>query len=231
MSVLPHMLSISLAGGLDQGGELAGIIGLTVAMTLISTGLAALAGFPAGVALAVRSFPGKRLLRRLIQTLMSLPPVVAGLAVFLVLSRRGPLGSMNLLFSLPAMVIAQFILIFPIIVSLTLTTVESRQQPIRETLGSLGLPAWRIRLLVLWETRRTLLTIMLTGFGRSISEVGAVMMVGGNIQGKTRVMTTAILLETNKGQFDQAIILGLILLGLAFALNALAGGLQEAVHD
>ena len=165
MSLLPHMLRLGLAGGLDQGGELAGIIGLTVAMTLISTSLAALAGFPAGVALAARSFPGKRLLRRLIQTLMSLPPVVAGLAVFLVLSRRGPLGSMNLLFSLPAMVIAQFILIFPIIVSLTLTTVESRQQPIRETLGSLGLPAWRVRLLVLWETRRSLLTIVLTGFG------------------------------------------------------------------
>lgn len=231
MELLPNLIRLGLTGGLDQGGELAGIIGLTAAMTLISTSLAALAGFPAGVVLAACSFPGKRLLRRLIQTLMSLPPVVAGLAVFLLLSRRGPLGSMNLLFSLPAMVIAQFILIFPIITSLTLTAVESRQQQIMETLSGLGLPVWRIRLLVLWETRRNLLTIVLTGFGRSISEVGAVMMVGGNIQGKTRVMTTAILLETNKGNFDQAIILGLVLLGLAFTLNLLASGLQEAIHD
>lgn len=207
------------------------ILGLTVGMTLLSTGFAVLAGFPAGVAMASCQFPGKKLLRRLVQTCMSLPPVVVGLLVFLILSRKGPLGSLNLLFTLPAMVIAQFILIFPIVTSLTLTAIESRQDTINQTLFTLGLPKPRIRLLMLWESRRSLLTVILSGFGRSLSEVGAVMMVGGNIQGKTRVMTTAIMLETNKGNFSVAIALGLVLLLLAFLVNVLASHFQEAVHD
>lgn len=212
-------------------GDMLPILSLTVVMSLLSTACAVLAGFPAGALLAARSFPGKRLLRRLVQTCMSLPPVVAGLLVFLLLSRRGPLGSLNLLFSLPAMVIAQFILIFPIVTSLTLAAVESRQDAIRQTVFTLGLKKTRISLLLLWECRRSLLTVVLSGFGRALSEVGAVMMVGGNIQGKTRVMTTAIMLETNKGNFGVAIALGLALLGLAFLVNALGSHFQEAVHD
>lgn len=212
-------------------GELYRILGLTVFMTLLSTGFAVLAGFPAGAVLASYSFPGRKFIRRIIQTFMGLPPVVAGLFVFLLLSRRGPLGSLHLLFSLPAMVIAQFILIFPIVTSLTLAAIESRQNAISETIFTLGLPRYKIYLLMLWECRRNLVIVILSGFGRALSEVGAVMMVGGNIQGKTRVMTTAIMLETGKGNFGAAIALGLLLLILAFAVNAIAYRFQEADHE
>jgi len=211
-------------------GELYQILALTVFMTVLSTGFAVMAGFPAGAVLASCSFPGRKLIRRIIQTFMGLPPVVAGLFVFLLLSRRGPLGSLHLLFSLPAMVIAQFLLIFPIVTSLTLAAIESRQNAINETIFTLGLPRYKVYLLMLWECRRNLVIVVLSGFGRALSEVGAVMMVGGNIQGKTRVMTTAIMLETGKGNFGAAIALGLLLLVLAFAVNVIAYRFQEADH-
>lgn len=220
-----------LGAFLTGSGDLYPILGMTVSMTLLSTGFAVFVGFPAGAMMATYSFPGKKILRRLILTSMSLPPVVAGLLVFLILSRRGPLGGLNLLFSLPAMVIAQFILIFPIVTSLTMTAIESRQGPISQTVFSLGMKKSGMYALMLWECRRTLLTVILSGFGRSLSEVGAVMMVGGNIQGKTRVMTTAIMLETNRGNFGAAIAMGLILLLLAFIVNAVGSHFQEAVHD
>ncbi len=207
------------------------IIGLTLSMSLLSTGLSVLAGFPAGVLLASCRFPGRRLLRRLLQTLMGLPPVIAGLVVFLFLSRSGPLGSLNLLFSLPAMVIAQVILIFPLLASLTLSAVEQHQAAVEQTVQTLGLSRLKVWLLLLWECRLALLTVIMSGFGRALSEVGAVMMVGGNIAGKTRVMTTAILLETNRGNFGPAIALGLVLLLLALLVNLLAGHFQEAAHD
>lgn len=219
------------ASFLSGDGELYRILGLTVCMTLLSTGFSVLAGFPAGAILASCSFPGKKLLRRIIQTFMGLPPVVAGLFVFLLLSRKGPLGDLSLLFSLPAMVIAQVLLIFPIVTSLTLSAIESKQSAIRQTISTLGLPRYKMYLLMLWECRRSLLTVILTGFGRALSEVGAVMMVGGNIQGKTRVMTTAIMLETGKGNFGTAIAMGLILLILAFLVNAVANHYQEGVYE
>ncbi len=209
------------------GQEWRQILGLTLVMSLLSTAAAALAGLPAGAVLASCRFPGRRLLRRVIQTFMGLPPVVAGLAVFLLLSRKGPLGSLNLLFTLPAMVIAQFILIFPIIASLTLSAVELRRPLILETLRGLGVGRWQEYRLLLWECRHALVTVILAGFGRSISEVGAVMMVGGNIQYKTRVMTTAIMLETSRGNFTLAIGLGGILLLIAFAINLLTIRLEE----
>ncbi len=207
------------------------ILALTLLMTLLSTGIAALLGIPAGVVLGSVRFPGKRLLRRVIQTFMSLPPVVAGLLVFLLLSRSGPLGSFNLLFSLPAMVIAQVILIFPIVTSLTLSAVEARRPQMAETMDGLGLDRWTKFALLLWECRLQLVIVILSGFGRAISEVGAVMMVGGNIADKTRVMTTAIMLETSKGNFSGAIQLGLILLVLSFGVNGFAVRLQEGRHD
>lgn len=209
-------------------GELYQILGLTVIMTLLSTGFSVLAGFPAGAILASCSFPGKKLVKRIMQTFMGLPPVVAGLFVFLLLSRRGPLGSLHLLFSLPAMVIAQFILIFPIVTSLTLAAIESRQNAIKQTIFTLGVPRYKMYLLMLWECRLSLMTVVLSGFGRALSEVGAVMMVGGNIQGKTRVMTTAIMLETNMGNFGAAIAMGLVLMILAFMVNLIANHFQEA---
>lgn len=227
MSTFQSVMEAFLSGD----GELYRILGLTVIMTLLSTGFSVLFGFPAGAALASASFPGKRLLRRMIQTFMGLPPVVAGLFVFLLLSRRGPLGSLGLLFSLPAMVIAQIILIFPIVTSLTMSAVESRKESLRQTVFTLGIPPYRMKLLMLWECRRSLLTVVLSGFGRALSEVGAVMMVGGNIQGKTRVMTTAIMLETNKGNFGSAIAMGFVLLVLAFLVNIVANHFQEDDND
>lgn len=207
--------------------ELWEILSLTVCMTVLSTGFATLSGVPAGILLASYDFPGRRMVRRLTQTFMSLPPVVAGLFVFLLLSRRGPLGRLQLLFSLPAMVIAQWILIFPIITSLTLATIEIRRPLMLETMRGLGLSRRREFQLLLRESRLALIVVLLNGFGRAISEVGAVMMVGGNIQHKTRVMTTAIMLETNKGNFGTAIALGLILLILSFAVNLVAVRIQE----
>jgi tungstate transport system permease protein len=227
MSLLRDVADVFLSG--DQ--SLGQILGLTLALSLLSTGLSVLTGIPAGVLLASCRFPGRRLLRRLLQTLMGLPPVIAGLVVFLLLSRSGPLGSLNLLFSLPAMVIAQVVLIFPLIASLTLSAVEQRQAAVEQTVQTLGLSRLRVWLLLLWESRRALLTVIMSGFGRALSEVGAVMMVGGNIAGKTRVMTTAILLETNRGNFGPAIALGFVLLLLALLVNLLAGHFQEAAHD
>ena len=223
MTILASVFDAFTAGS----GELYRILGLTVCMTLLSTGFSVLAGFPVGAVLASCSFPGKNLIRRILQTFMSLPPVVAGLFVFLLLSRRGPLGSLHLLFSLPAMVIAQFILIFPIVTSLTMVAIESRQSAINQTIFTLGIPRYKIYLLLLWECRFGLMTVVLSGFGRALSEVGAVMMVGGNIQGKTRVMTTAIMLETSKGNFDAAIAMGIILLILAFLVNLIVNRFQE----
>lgn len=210
--------------------EMSRILGLTIFMTVLSTGIAALLGIPAGVLLASVRFPGKKLLRRVIQTFMSLPPVVAGLFVFLILSRSGPLGRLELLFSLPAMVLAQVILIFPIITSLTLSAVEVKRPQMIETIQGLSLSRRQEYGLLLWECRLPLVVVILTGFGRAVSEVGAVMMVGGNIAGKTRVMTTAIMLETSKGNFTGAIQLGLILLALSFGVNIFAVWLQEDRH-
>ena len=210
--------------------EMSGILGLTIFMTVLSTGIAALLGIPAGVLLASVRFPGKKLLRRVIQTFMSLPPVVAGLFVFLLLSRSGPLGRLELLFSLPAMVLAQVILIFPIITSLTLSAVEVKRPQMIETMEGLSLSRRQEYGLLLWECRLPLVVLILTGFGRAVSEVGAVMMVGGNIADKTRVMTTAIMLETSKGNFTGAIQLGLILLVLSFGVNIFAVWLQEGRH-
>ncbi|MDD2534866.1 MAG: ABC transporter permease [Eubacteriales bacterium] len=211
----------------SSGADLWEILALTVCLTLTSTALAALLGVPAGMSLASFEFRGKRTVRRLIQTLTSLPPVVAGLLVFMLLSRRGPLGSLQLLFTFSAMVIAQILLIFPIITSLTLAAVEVKRPLMLDTLRGLGLSRFREYKLIFWETRRSLIMVLLSGFSRSLSEVGAVMMVGGNIAHKTRVLTTAIMLETSKGHFNLAISLGVLLLSLSFIVNLVAVRLQE----
>lgn len=203
------------------------ILRLTVCMTVLSTSISALLGMPLGILLAIKKFRFRRMIRRILQTGMSLPPVVAGLLVFLLLSRQGPFGQFRLLFSLTAMVLAQCLLIIPVISSLTCSAVEKNYRSINDTLLTFGQPVWKIYLLLIWENRNTLITVLLTGFGRAISEVGAVMMVGGNIAGKTRVLTTAIMLETNKGNFGAAILLGLILMSMAFVVNSIASRLQE----
>ena len=167
---------------------------------------------------------------RITSTLMGIPPVVAGLVVFLVLSRSGPLGSLSLLFTVPAMVIAQVLLITPIVTGLTATMASSVSEAMAETIHGLNIPTRRKVGLVLRECRASLVSVGLTGFGRAISEVGAVQIVGGNVQFHTRVMTTAIMLETNKGNFEFAVALGIILLCLAFAINALAYALQNRMR-
>jgi tungstate transport system permease protein len=163
---------------------------------------------------------------RITTTLMGLPPVVAGLAVFLLLSRSGPLGSLRLLFSVEAMIIAQVVLITPIVAGLTAAVTEMRFKQVSETVLGLGMSRTRALLMTLTECRSQMVGIILTGFGRAISEVGAVSIVGGNIQYQTRVMTTSIMMVTNMGRFEMAIALGAVLLFIAFAVNIAAGTLS-----
>ena len=213
-----------------KDNELRQIIGVTLEMSLASTLIASLLGMTFGVLLATREFRAKRLLLRISNTLMGLPPVVAGLIVFLLLSRSGPLGSLQLLYSVPAMVTAQVVLITPIVTSLSYTIISARWPQIYETAKGMGLPRKKQLLYTMYEVRGQLISVVLTGFGRAISEVGAVQIVGGNIQFKTRVMTTAIMMVTNMGQFQFAVALGAVLLLIAFIVNTIAQRLDGTFH-
>jgi tungstate transport system permease protein len=200
------------------------IVRLSLAVSLSAAALAALAGMPLGALLALTRFPGRSVLVVLLNALMGLPPVVAGLAVYLLLSRSGPLGAIGILFTPAAMVIAQTILILPIIAALTRQTVEDLWEEYRDELTAMHVgPAGRM-LTLLWDARYSLLTALLAGFGRAAAEVGAVMIVGGNIDGFTRTMTTAISLETSKGDLPLAMGLGLILVVIVLGINAAAWG-------
>lgn len=183
--------------------------------------VAALIGMPMGALLAVGRFPGRRVLIVLLNALMGLPPVVVGLMVYLMLSRSGPLGVFQLLYTPTAMIIAQVVLVTPIIAALTRQTVESLHSEYAEQLRSLGVSRLDTVPTLLWDGRVALLTALLAGFGRAIAEVGAVIMVGGNINHVTRVMTTTIALETSKGNLALALALGAILIGIAFGVTAL----------
>lgn len=206
------------------------IVGLSLAVSLSAVALAAVAALPLGAALAVGRFPGRKTLIVLLNALMGLPPVVVGLAVYLLLSRAGPLGSLGLLFTPGAMVIAQTILILPIIAALTRQAVEDAWHEYEEQLRSLGARGLRAALTVLWDIRFSLFTAVLAGLGRASAEVGAVMIVGGNIDGVTRVMTTAIALETSKGDLPLALGLGVVLMAIVLALNAAAYLIKEAAQ-
>ena len=198
------------------------IIGLSLRVTLTACLVACLIGLPLGAALALARFPGRGAVIVLFNALMGLPPVVAGLMIYLLLSRAGPLGSWSLLFTPTAMILAQTLLILPIIISLTRSVVEDLWAEYSEQLLSLG--AGRLRALptLLWDGRVSLLTGVLAGFGRASAEVGAVLIVGGNIAGHTRTMTTTITLETNRGNLGLAVALGIILMCLTLTLNAAA---------
>jgi len=185
---------------------------------------------PAGALLAIGRFPGRRSLVVAFNSMMGLPPVVVGLLVYLLLSRAGPLGSHGLLFTPAAMMIAQAILVFPIVTALTRQAVEDAWQEYAEQLHSLGAGRMRGALTVLWDIRFSLLTVVLAGFGRASAEVGAVMIVGGNIDGVTRMMTTAIALETSKGDLPLALGLGMILITLVLLINAAAYMVKEAAQ-
>lgn len=213
-------LAIGLIVGLDP--TLGEIVALSMRVTLSALLVAALIGLPLGGALGILRFPGRGVVVVAFSALMGLPPVVAGLAVYLLLSRSGPLGALGLLFTPTAMIIAQVVLITPIIVSLTRQVTEDLWRDYEEPLRSLGSSAARAIPTVLWDARFSLLTAILAGFGRASAEVGAVLIVGGNILGYTRTMTTAIVLETSRGDLALALGLGIILLTLTLVLNGLA---------
>ncbi len=199
--------------------ELIQIIGVTLRMSFFSTLISCLIGLPLGVLIEKKYFRGKSLIKRTISTFMGLPPVVAGLIVYMLFTKYGPFGFMGLLFTVEVMVIAQVMLITPVVICLTSSVVSVTGETLSETARGLSLSKGRTLLLFIVHNRRALMSVVLTAFGRSIAEVGAVSLVGGNIQWKTRVMTTAILLETNKGKFAFALALGIILLFISFAVN------------
>jgi tungstate transport system permease protein len=217
-----------LLAGFDA--ELAQVVGLSLQVSLTAVVIATLIGLPLGAAIAVERFSGRQALIVLLNALMGLPPVVVGLLVYLLLSRAGPLGDLGILFTPTAMIIAQTVLIAPIIAALSRQTLEDAWREYDEQLRSLGARRLTAALTLIWDTRFSLLTIVLAGFGRAAAEVGAVMIVGGNIDGVTRVMTTAIALETSKGDLPLALGLGMVLIGLVLLLNALAAVIREAAQ-
>ncbi len=189
--------------------------------------LACAFGLVAGAWLGAVRFAGRDVLLALLNTFLAVPSVVVGLVVYLLLSRSGPLGFLGWLFSFKAMVLAQALLVLPVVTALTRQSVEDAQNRHGEQIQSLGAGPLMRSLILAWDERYALLTVLIASFGRAISEVGAVMIVGGNIDGFTRVMTTAIALETSKGDLPLALALGLILLGVVLLLNALIGGLKR----
>lgn len=202
--------------------ELWGTVGLSLGVSSVAVGIATVLGIPLGTLLALGPGGwGRKLMMLLISVFMGLPPVLAGLLVYLVLSAQGPLGAWKLLFTPGAMVLAQALLALPVITGLTCSAVKQVPTGIRDAAQTLGAPSHVEMLTVLREVRPALAVAAAAGLGRVLAEVGAVMMVGGNIAGRTRVMTTAIVLETQRGNFDRALGLGLILLVLSFVLNGL----------
>lgn len=211
------VMAIQLAVSLD--GELLGITVRSLYVTLTATAIASVIGLPLGAWLAVTRFPGRRYVIAVLNALMGLPPVVVGLIVYILLSRSGPFGVLGLLFTPTAMIIAQVIIITPLVASIAHQAMRELWADYHDLLISLhATRAQRIATLV-WDGRRALLTAQLAGFGRGIGEVGAIMIVGGNIDNATRVLTTAIALETGRGDFALALALGFILIALAIAVN------------
>ena len=217
MEIFTTAIGLILSGDED----LMTIIALSLRVSLSATLIAALFAIPAGAALAILQFPGRRLLLVISSAFMALPPVVVGLAVYLLLSRSGPLGDLGLLFTPTAMIIAQTVLIFPIILSLTHQAVQPLNREYISLFNALDTPrGLRIRTII-WDARVAVSVAILAGFGRALAEVGAVIIVGGNINGLTRVMTTTIALETSKGNLQLALALGFVLLIIAFSVNLL----------
>lgn len=210
--------------------SLPAIVALSLAVSLTAVAIASLIGLPLGAAIAVGRFPGRRAVIILLNALMGLPPVVVGLLVYLMLSRAGPLGSLGILFTPPAMVIAQTILVLPLIAALARQAIEDAWAEYEEQLRSLGADGFGAALTLVWDIRFSLVTAVLAGLGRALAEVGAVIIVGGNIDGVTRVMTTTIALETSKGDLPLALGLGGILIALVVLLNAAAQLIKEAAQ-
>jgi tungstate transport system permease protein len=207
--------------------QLWSIVARSLWVSVLATGLACSLGLVLGAWLGVVRFAGRDVLLTVLNTLLALPSVVVGLLVYLLLSRTGPLGYLGWLFSLKAMVLAQAVLVLPVVTALTRQCVEDAEHSHGEQLRSLGARPWLRSVLLAWDERYALLTVLIAAFGRAISEVGAVMVVGGNIEGFTRVMTTAITLETSKGDLPLALALGLVLMSVVLLLNACISGLRR----
>lgn len=208
--------------------ELYQIIATTLKMSFFSTLISCLLGIPLGALLESRAFRGKALIKRIIHTLIGLPPVVAGLIVYMLFTHYGPFGKLGILFTVKVMVVAQVVLITPLVIALTSSIVSGNTKQIKETATGLNLSRASIMILYITENKNAIMSVILTAFGRAIAEVGAVSLVGGNIQFKTRVMTTAIMLETNKGNFSFALALGIILLIIAFVVNTIASFIERS---
>lgn len=208
-------------------GELAGILGLSLVVSGVAIVVSMVLGVPAGVFLALRRFPGRRFLVALVNTGMGLPPVVVGLFVFLLLARDGPFGPLELLYTPWAMILAQVVIAGPLVVGITLAAIQGLDEKLRLQILSLGASRTQYYWRLVQEARLSLVAALAAGFGSVISEVGAVMMVGGNIKGQTRVMTTAIVLATRQGEFPLALALGVLLLLLALGVNWLFTVVQQ----
>lgn len=211
---------------LEADPDLIEIIGLSLRVSLTAVAVSCLIGLPLGAAVGMGRFPGRNAVIVLLNALMGLPPVVVGLLVYLMLSNAGPLGWMQLLYTPTAMIVAQTILITPIVAALSREVIEQLHGEYAEQFRSLSVPAPTAVAALLWDARYSLLTVALAGFGRAVAEVGAVIIVGGNIDHLTRVMTTAIALETSKGDLALALALGMVLMTLALAVNAAVMGLR-----
>ncbi|HEX7929104.1 MAG TPA: ABC transporter permease [bacterium] len=211
--------------------DLLEIVGLSLRVSFTAVLLAALTGLPIGAALALYPFRGRAAVVVLFNALMGLPPVVVGLAVYLTLSRSGPLGFLGLLFTTPAMILAQWVLVTPIVAAISRQILADLWREYQDLLRSLNARPWQAVLTVIWDGRVSLSTALLAGFGRAIAEVGAVIIVGGNIAHFTRLMTTAIALETSKGDLALAMGLGLILITLSLTVNAGAYLLQSFTRE
>jgi tungstate transport system permease protein len=218
--------ALQLVLGADPA--LLAIVGLSLTVSLAAVGIATLIGLPLGAAVALLRFPGREAVIVTLNALMGLPPVVVGLAVYLLLSRSGPLGSWGLLFTPKAMVIAQAILVTPIIAALARQTIEELWLEYRDELVAMNVGPTRRLITLIWDARFSLITALLAGFGRSAAEVGAIIIVGGNIEGFTRTMTTAIALETSKGDLPLAMGLGIVLILIVIVINALAWTARRA---
>jgi tungstate transport system permease protein len=217
--------ALGLIAGADP--ELARIVWLSVELSLAAAFFGAALGLPLGALVAIGRFPGRQALIVLLNALLGLPSVVVGLVVYLLLSRAGPLGALGILFTPLAIVVAQTLLVTPIVAALARQVIEDAWGEYAEQLGSLGVGTARACATLIVDTRYSLLTVALAGFGRAASEVGAVMIVGGNIDGVTRVMTTAIALETSKGDLPLALGLGVVLIAVVLAVNAAAYGIRS----
>ena len=212
---------------LDVYNDILPVIALSLRVSLTSAFIASVLGLTSGIVVALNEFKLKKPIMRVANTLMSLPPVLIGLLVYMLLSRKGPLGSFGLLFSPTAMIISQSLLVFPIIFGLTVSSISETAKNIELTCLSLGADRKNTYISIISECRLQLFSVITAGFGRAISEVGAVMMVGGNIKGRTRVMTTYIALETGKGNFNEAVIIGIVLLIISFMVNMILYRMQR----